>query len=392
MTRELRLAVALDGAGWHPAAWRSPDARPAELFTAGYWADLVGVAERGLLDLVTIEDALTIQSADRFVPDARTDQVRGRLDAVLIAARVAPTTRHIGLVPTVTTTHTEPFHVSKAIATLDWVSAGRAGVQVRVGGVGAEPALFGRREPTIRTVTDLDDPARQQARLDAFEEAADHVEVIRRLWDSWEDDAVIRDAATGRYIDRNRLHYIDFRGRWFSVRGPSITPRPPQGQPIVAVLGHGPAAYRLAARQADLLFVAPRDRADAAGVRAEVGERPAVFADLVAFLDPAPGVAVTRWSQLDELAGEPFHSDARIVAGTAAALADEIEQLSDAGYAGVRLRPAVLPHDLVAITDWLVPELQRRGRFRAGYREGTLRGRLGLARPANRYATGAGQP
>jgi alkanesulfonate monooxygenase SsuD/methylene tetrahydromethanopterin reductase-like flavin-dependent oxidoreductase (luciferase family) len=158
------------------------------------------------------------------------------------------------------------------------------------------------------------------------------------------------------------------------------------------VLGLGPAAYRLAARQADLLFVTPRDRADAAGIRAEVAEGPALFADLVAFLDPAPGAAVARWSRLDELAGEPFHSDARIVAGTAAALADEIEQLDDAGYAGVRLRPAVLPHDLVAITDWLVPELQRRGRFRRGYEPATLRGRLGLARPANRYATGAGQP
>ena len=99
MAPPLHLAVALDGAGWHPAAWREPDARPRELFTAGYWADLVTEAERGLLDLVTIEDALGLQSATRR-PDERTDQVRGRLDAVLVAARVAPLTRHIGLVPT----------------------------------------------------------------------------------------------------------------------------------------------------------------------------------------------------------------------------------------------------------------------------------------------------
>jgi alkanesulfonate monooxygenase SsuD/methylene tetrahydromethanopterin reductase-like flavin-dependent oxidoreductase (luciferase family) len=80
-TERLHLAVALDGAGWHPAAWREPDARPAELLTAAYWADLVAEAERGRLDFVTFEDALSLQSDDRFQPDRRTDRVRGRLVA-----------------------------------------------------------------------------------------------------------------------------------------------------------------------------------------------------------------------------------------------------------------------------------------------------------------------
>lgn len=123
----IHLAVALDGAGWHPGAWRDPDTRPADLFTAGYWADLVAEAQRGLLDFVTIEDGFTLQSDDRFAPDRRVDRVRGRLDAVLIAARVAPRTAGLGLMPTITTTHSEPFHLSKAIATLDYVSGGRAG-------------------------------------------------------------------------------------------------------------------------------------------------------------------------------------------------------------------------------------------------------------------------
>ena len=120
----LHLAVALDGAGWHPAAWREPRARPSELLSGRYWTDVIAEAERGLLDFVTIEDGFSVQSS-------RTDRVTGRLDAVLIAARVAPLTRHIGLVPTVVVTHTEPFHLSKAIATLDYVSNGRAGVRVQ---------------------------------------------------------------------------------------------------------------------------------------------------------------------------------------------------------------------------------------------------------------------
>lgn len=127
----LHLAVALDGAGWHPAAWREPDAQPQRLFTAGYWSDLAQQAEPGLLDFLTIEDGLNLQSDDQFQADARVDRVRGRLDAVLIAARAAPTTRHIGFVPTAITTHTEPFHLSKAIATLDYASTGRAGIRVQ---------------------------------------------------------------------------------------------------------------------------------------------------------------------------------------------------------------------------------------------------------------------
>ncbi|MDT7652941.1 MAG: hypothetical protein QOI36_4347, partial [Pseudonocardiales bacterium] len=142
----LHLAVALDGAGWHPAAWRETRARPAELLTPGYWTDLVREAEAGLLDLVTIEDSLSLQSSSHTEPDDRTDQVRGRLDAVLIAARVAPLTEHVGLVPTTVVTHTEPFHASKAIATLDYVSTGRAGIRVRVSSRPDEAALFGRRD------------------------------------------------------------------------------------------------------------------------------------------------------------------------------------------------------------------------------------------------------
>ena len=142
----LHLAVALDGAGWHPAAWREPDAQPDRLFTPAYWVGLAQQAERGLLDFITIEDGLDLQSDTRFGRDERTDRVRGRLDAVLIAARVAPATRHIGLVPTAITTHTEPFHLSKAIATLDYVSGGRAGVRVQIAGRADTAAHFGRRE------------------------------------------------------------------------------------------------------------------------------------------------------------------------------------------------------------------------------------------------------
>ncbi|MGC0328326.1 alkanesulfonate monooxygenase SsuD/methylene tetrahydromethanopterin reductase-like flavin-dependent oxidoreductase (luciferase family) [Streptomyces sp. SAI-170] len=386
----LHLAVALDGTGWHPASWREPVARPRELFRAGYWADLVTEAERGLLDFVTIEDGLGPQSSHFLDPDERTDQVRGRLDAVLIASRVAPLTSHIGLVPTVVATHTEPFHISKAVATLDYVSTGRAGLRVQITARPNEAAHFGRR--TIARIENYDDPSVPEL----FDEAADYVEVVRRLWDSWEDDAEIRDVATGRFIDRGKLHYIDFEGRHFSVKGPSITPRPPQGQPLVTALAHQTVPYRLVARAADVGYVTPHDTAQARAIVAEIrAEQEAagradetlhIFADLVVFLDDTEAEAVARRERLDALAGIPYGSDARVFTGTPAQLADLVQEFQSEGLSGFRLRPAVAGHDLPAITRHLVPELQRRGAFRRAYEANTLRGLLGLPRPANRYA------
>jgi alkanesulfonate monooxygenase SsuD/methylene tetrahydromethanopterin reductase-like flavin-dependent oxidoreductase (luciferase family) len=393
----MHLSVALNDAGWHPAAWREPRARPDELLTARYWVDVIAEAERGLLDFVTIEDSLGLQSSRYSQPDSRTDQVRGRLDAVLIAARAAPLTRHIGLIPTVVVTHTEPFHASKAIATLDYVSTGRAGVRVRVSASPYEAAHFGRRSLPRLDLRDRADPAVQQLATALFAEAADYVEVIRRLWDSWEDDAEIRDAATGRFIDRGRLHYIDFAGDHFSVKGPSITPRPPQGQPVVSALGHAGVPYQLIGATADIGFVTPRDAGQARAIVAEIRAAQAaagraretvhVHGDLVVFLGPDASAAAGRKARLDEVAGGEYASDAAVFTGTPAGLAGLLQEWQQAGLSGFRLRPGAIPEDLESITRVLVPELQRRGAFRTAYEAASLRGRLGLGWPASRYAT-----
>ncbi|WP_433223269.1 LLM class flavin-dependent oxidoreductase [Dactylosporangium sp. CS-047395] len=344
MSEPLHLAVALDGAGWHPAAWRDPSARTEELFSADYWVRLVRRAEAGTLDFVTIEDSHGLAPGG----------VRGHLDALLIATRVAPLTSHIGLVPTVLTDTTEPFHVSTQLATLDHVSTGRAGWRARV------------------------------STVEGLAEIADHVEVVRRLWDSWEDDAVIRDAATGRFVDRDKLHYIDFTGEHFSVKGPSITPRPPQGQPLVTALAHARPIYEFAASSADLVYVTPSDVDHARAIVAEVralSDRLLIFADLVVFLDPG------RKARLDALAA--FESDAVVYSGDAAGLADLLLAWQAAGLDGFRLRPGVLPADLDAIVADLVPILRARGAFRTAYTADTLRGHLGLDRPENRYAKAA---
>ena len=391
-TDRLRIGVALEGAGWHPAAWREESSRPQELFTPQYWVDVVQRADAGGIDFATIEDSFALQSSLPFGPDERTDEVRGRLDALLIASRVAPVTRRIGLIPTVTTTHTEPFHISKAVATLDYTSLGRAGWQPKVSGRWDEARLFGRRD--VPAFDDLSDPSVLQAISALFAEAEDVVDVVRRLWDSWEDDAEIRDAATDRFLDAEKVHTVDFDGQWFSVRGPSITPRSPQGQPVIAALAHAEVPYRFAAASADLVFVTPQRLAEAGGILTDVraaeiavgreGEPLRVYADIVVFLD-GDEPAAARLERLDVL-GRLLVSDTRIFTGSATALADEIAALGDLGYAGVRLRPGVITDDVPRIADQLVPELRRR-ELLADSDAPSLRGLLGLpATVPNRYA------
>jgi alkanesulfonate monooxygenase SsuD/methylene tetrahydromethanopterin reductase-like flavin-dependent oxidoreductase (luciferase family) len=362
--QQLHLAVALDGYGWHPQAWRATlasDPAVPPVLSGRYWAELAATAERGLLDFLTIDDTLMPQPGRRERISAR--RLAGRADAVLVAARIAPATQHIGLIPVATVTHTEPFHVSKSIATLDYASHGRAGWQPRVSATAHEAALFGRRDGSPHPL---------------FDEAADHVEVVRRLWDSWEDDAIIRDVSTGRYVDRDKLHYVDFTGKYFSVKGPSITPRPPQGQPVVAVLAHAGPVYEFAAASADVVFITPTDGTTVGSILGEVraagGARLKVFADVVASFDGRADLG-------------DFLSDALIFAGSATQLVDMLLDWQRLGIDGVRLRPAVNATDLPVIVDQVVPLLQRAGRFRAGYVDGeTLRARLGLPVAPNRYA------
>ncbi|RKN04777.1 LLM class flavin-dependent oxidoreductase [Streptomyces radicis] len=354
----LRLSTALDEPGGAADAWGTP--RPAD-----HWLALVRRAERAGLDFVTLGDS--------FAPPSPGG---GRLDAVAVLASVAPNTERIGLVPTVTTTHTEPFHTASSIATLDFVSRGRAGWLVDVS-TGLDEALaFGRRDPAP--------PG------ELWSEAADAAEVAARLWDSWEDDAEIRDVATGRFIDREKLHYIDFEGRAFSVRGPSIVPRPPQGRPpvVVALDERAPGErWELAARHADIVLLTAASppavqlaRSALDGRVAAAGRDPGAVRLLVAVaIDLAGGGSGGESGD----GGGPLR-----FSGTPESLAVLLADWYAATQAdGFHLLPTAPEADLAAVADALVPLLRRRGLLRAGYRGRTLRDHLGLTRPASRYAT-----
>lgn len=387
----IHLAVALEGAGWHPAAWREDDARAHELTSAQYWRDLIRTADDAGLVLATIEDALSFGGRVAGDDEPRRDRVRGRLDAVLLASYLAPTTNRIGLVPTVTTTHPEPFHLATGLQTLDFASNGRAGVRIVAGSSAAERANFGRR--TDGPSGAPGDPTQQAAWRGAFREAGEVVEAIRRLADSWEDDAIIRDVASGRFLDRERVHNVDIEGEFFSIVGASIVPRSPQGQPLVTALAHIDIAYRFAAAQADVVFITPADADAVTGILDEIDDAAAevrtdaeplrVFADLLVVVEDTRAAADAVWERLQGRA--PLVTDARVVVGSADDIADEVRALAAAGVDGVRLRPARLPADLDRVARDVTPRLRDAGVLAVDDAD-TLRGRLGLARPTSRYA------
>ncbi|WP_348648424.1 LLM class flavin-dependent oxidoreductase [Cryobacterium breve] len=268
--------------------------------------------------------------------------MRGRLDALLLATAIAPHTSSIGLVPTITTTHTEPFHVATGVQTLDYVSEGRAGWRVQVSGRAHEAAHVGRRtlpalDPALVVLGT--DPAQTALIEDLFGEARDAVEVARRLWDSWEDDAVIRDVETGRFVDREKLHYIDFVGDRFTVEGPSITPRPPQGQPLVYALAHQKVPYELAVAGADIVGVTPHDDAHLEAILGQletaahdvvrgVDEPLRVWTEISVLIEKTVDAAHATLDRLNATHGEPWTSDTVILADTPEAVAAQAPALA----------------------------------------------------------------
>ncbi|MCI3275565.1 LLM class flavin-dependent oxidoreductase [Streptomyces cylindrosporus] len=336
-------------------------------YDAGSYVELARLAERGGLDFVTLGDTFA----------------RPGPDALAVLSRVAPATTRVGLVPTVTTTHTEPFHVQAAVATLDWVSRGRAGWRIEVSATEGEARLFGRRHAA---------PAET-----LWHEAGEVADVAARLWDSWEDDAEIRDVSTGRFIDRDKLHHVDFEGTGFSVKGPSTVPRPPQGHPVRVVDATEGPARRTAARYADVALVRAASPAQAGAVRDQLradakdfGRDPDTLRVLASLLvDLGDG----------EHAAEPGHggggprqtAQGPLYRGGPVDLAELVTAWHTDGIVdGFHLTPAEPRRDLERLVNGTVALLQHRGLFRTFYPGSTLREHLGLARPANQYAVTGG--
>jgi alkanesulfonate monooxygenase SsuD/methylene tetrahydromethanopterin reductase-like flavin-dependent oxidoreductase (luciferase family) len=308
---------------------------------------------------------------------------------------VAPATSRIGLVPTVTTTHTEPCHVEAAVAALDSVSRGRAGWRIEVSTGQGEARPFGRgHSPTLDSAHVGEPPSPPDA---LWHEAGEVADMIAKLWDGREDDGGRPDAATGRLIDRDKLRHVDFTGSAFQVKDPSIVPRPPQGHPVRVVDATEDPARRTAARYADVVLVRAVSAAHAAAVRDQVREHARQFGREPDDLRVLASLVVDLGG--GEHAAEPGHggggprptAQGPLYRGGPVDLAELIAAwYTDGTVDGFHLAPAEPRRDLERLVNGTVALLQHRGLFRTFYPGSTLREHLGLARPTDQYAVAGG--
>lgn len=282
MSRQMHLGVFVLGTGNHIAGWRFPGA--TQSFEDIAVIQQIGrIAEQGKFDLLFLGDNLATDPGMH-------PSFAAKFEPLTMLSALAATTTHVGLGGTASTSYTEPFNLARQFASLDHLSHGRAAWNAVTTSGDKAAANFGRSH------------AGHDAR---YEVAEEFVDVVRGLWDCWDDGAVIRDHATGRYIDASKFKPLNHVGRFFQVKGPLPTSRTPQGNPVIIQAGSSEPGLQLAARTADVVFTVVQDKAEAqAGYQALKSRLPAFgrTADEVAVLPGCmPIVGRTREEALAKL-------------------------------------------------------------------------------------------
>ncbi|AQH04260.1 monooxygenase (plasmid) [Burkholderia sp. KK1] len=249
MARSIHLNLFVHGRGHHEAGWRHPGATRQALTDIDYFRDLAVKAEQSLFDAVFFADALALGEGARFVAS-------GALEPITTLAALSQATSRIGLIATASTTYTEPFNLARQFASLDHISRGRIGWNIVTSWVGGAGPNFGYEQ--------------QIEHAERYARAHEFLEVVTQLWDSWADDAVLDDAASGRFLDPARVRRIGYQGKFHRVAGPLNLPRPPQGHPVLVQAGSSPTGKAFAARYAEAVFTAHLTKESAIDFYAEL--------------------------------------------------------------------------------------------------------------------------
>jgi FMN-dependent oxidoreductase (nitrilotriacetate monooxygenase family) len=239
--RKMRIGMSIRGIGYHPAAWRHPDVPADGTLRIEHYVRNAQTAERGKCDMIFFADGIGIRERDAPRGSlARSGYEIVEMEPMTLLPALAMVTQHIGLVTTASTTYNEPYHVARKFATLDLISHGRAGWNMVTSWSEAEARNFSREEH-------LDYDTR-------YDRAAEFVDVVKGLWDSWEDDAFSFDKQSGRFFDEAKMHVLDHKGKYFSVRGPLNVAGMPQGHPIIVQAGASDQGREIAAATADVVY------------------------------------------------------------------------------------------------------------------------------------------
>lgn len=298
--RELHLGVNVLSDGMHPAAWQHPSADPNWFADPAYWIEVARIAERGTLDALFLADSPSLFQP----PDAPLTAPPLALDPIVLLSTLASVTTHLGLIGTVSTSFEEPYNIARRFATLDHLSRGRVAWNVVTSSDPYAWNNFGHG----------DGVPGQPDRRDRYRRAAEFIDVVRALWDSWDDDAVLADKASGAFSRIGAIHTIEHRGEFFSVDGPLTLPRSPQGHPVLFQAGGSTGGLDLAAKYADGVFAAQASLPDALRNAAELRSRSAAYGRPRDAIRIMPGLSFVlgstfeearrRNEELNELAGE----------------------------------------------------------------------------------------
>ena len=242
MKRHLHLNMFIHSRGHHEASWRHPASSPLALTDIRYYQDLAQRAEAGLFDSIFLADQLALG-------DDASRAARTWLEPITVLAAVAAVTNRIGLIATCSTTYTEPFNLARQFGSLDHISNGRVGWNIVTTWLATAAANYGATGHV--------------SHADRYDRAEEYMAVVKALWDSWAEDAVIDDRVGGCYAQKDRIRPINHNGVYYQVVGPLNLPRTPQGRPVFVQAGSSDTGRRFAARHAEAVFTAHLEKATA---------------------------------------------------------------------------------------------------------------------------------
>lgn len=231
----MHLGIFVLGTGHHIAAWRHPNVPADGAEDFDFFKEIAQIAERGKLDMLFLSDGLTFNHLSH-----PAEQVR--FEPLTLLSALAVATKQIGLAATASTTYNEPFHIARKFSSIDHISKGRVGWNVVTSYYEEEANNFSRNQHLEHSLR--------------YERAHEFVEVVKGLWDSWEEDALIRNKETGEYFHPDKLHTLHHNGKYYSVKGPLNSSRSTQGHPVIIQAGSSEAGINLAAETAEVIFTA----------------------------------------------------------------------------------------------------------------------------------------
>ncbi|HEY5001916.1 MAG TPA: NtaA/DmoA family FMN-dependent monooxygenase, partial [Ktedonobacteraceae bacterium] len=259
---QFKLGAFLMNTGHHVAAWRHPDAYADGGLDFPHYKRLAQTAERAKFDMAFLADGVAVRRDHNLDSLSRSGQLV-HFEPLTLLSALSAVTEHIGLVATASTTYNEPYHIARKFASLDYLSSGRAGWNVVTSASEAEAKNFNRDKHMEHALR--------------YERAREFLQVVTGLWDSWDDDAFIRDKETGLYFEPTKLHVLNHKGKHFSVKGPLNVARPPQGYPVIVQAGASEDGQDFAAQTAEVIFTAQQTLEEAQAFYAGIKGRLAKY-------------------------------------------------------------------------------------------------------------------